>query len=260
MRFLAMYGCIATGLTYASIGVIAILSFLKLKDGGADESSLFIFMNGYLLGKIFIWIVLLGTAGYICWRIYEAIYDPYDYGRDFRGFAVRIGVGLSTIADLMIVYSSVAALFASTDIGPLDELNAERAMIDHLLHHGKGWLIIITGVVVCFTAIVQFWYGVKAGYKERINIDHYSRFMQRVVRALAFIGYVARGIILAIAGFFFIKAAVSNNPHYVVNTDKAFDFIGDHVGHTYFILVAIGTICYGLFMFAHGLAYDIDKD
>ena len=47
---------------------------------------------------------------------------------------------------------------------------------------------------------------------------------------------------------------------YVVNTDKAFDFIGDHVGHVYFILVAIATICYGLFMFAQGITYDTDKD
>src|SRR5690349_19253124 len=105
MGMLAMYGCIATGLIYASIGVIAILSFLKLKDGGADESSLFVFMNGYLVGKIFVWVILIGTAGYICWRIYEAIYDPYEYGKKIRGVTVRIGIGLSTIADLLIVYS-----------------------------------------------------------------------------------------------------------------------------------------------------------
>jgi len=47
---------------------------------------------------------------------------------------------------------------------------------------------------------------------------------------------------------------------YIVNTNKAFDFIGDHVGHVYFILVAIATICYGVFMFAQGIAYDTDKD
>jgi hypothetical protein len=45
-----------------------------------------------------------------------------------------------------------------------------------------------------------------------------------------------------------------------VNTDKAFDFIGDQVGHVYFILVAVGTIFYGLFMFALGITYDADND
>lgn len=260
MGILATYGCVATGLIYASIGVIAILSFLKLKDGGADESSLFVFMNGYLLGKIFVWIVLMGTAGYICWRIYEAIYDPYGYGKELRGVTVRIGIGLSTVADLMIVYSSIAALFASGQGGPLDELKNERALIGDLLDDGRGWFIVIIGVIVCATAVVQWWYGITAGYKERMNLDRFPKVIQTCIRILAVIGYVARGIILGIAGFFFIKAGVSRNAVYAVNTDKAFDFIGDHVGHAYFIIVAAGTVCYGLFMFAHGLVYDTDKD
>jgi hypothetical protein len=46
----------------------------------------------------------------------------------------------------------------------------------------------------------------------------------------------------------------------LVNTDKAFYFIGDDVGHAYFIIVAIGTICYGLFMFSFGVYYDSGKD
>lgn len=57
-----------------------------------------------------------------------------------------------------------------------------------------------------------------------------------------------------------IKAGITENARYVVNTDKAFDFIGDHIGHVYFILVAIATTCYGLFMFIQGIAYDTDKD
>jgi hypothetical protein len=57
-----------------------------------------------------------------------------------------------------------------------------------------------------------------------------------------------------------VRAGIFNNAKYVVNTDKAFDFIGDHVGHVYFIIVAIGTICYGIFMVAQGIAYDADKD
>lgn len=72
-------------------------------------------------------------------------------------------------------------------------------------------------------------------------------------------GYTARAIILGIIGFFFIKSGLTDNARYIVNTDKAFDFIGDHVGHVYFIGVAIGTICYGLFMFALGVAYDTNS-
>ena len=58
VRYLPLYGSIATGLIYLGIGIIAILSFLKLKKGGADESSLLMFLNDYVLGRLMIWIIL----------------------------------------------------------------------------------------------------------------------------------------------------------------------------------------------------------
>ena len=36
IHYLPVYGCIATGIIYAGIGIIAILSFLKIRHGGAD--------------------------------------------------------------------------------------------------------------------------------------------------------------------------------------------------------------------------------
>jgi hypothetical protein len=65
---------------------------------------------------------------------------------------------------------------------------------------------------------------------------------------------------LGIIGFFLIKAAITKDAQHIVNTDKAFDFLGDDVSHFSFIAVAIATICYGIFMFAFGSFYDTDKD
>src|SRR5687768_3244501 len=75
IHYLPVYGSIATGIIYLGIGVIAILSFLKVRHGGADESSMLAILNDYIVGKILIWIILLGTVGYIAWRFYEAIKD-----------------------------------------------------------------------------------------------------------------------------------------------------------------------------------------
>lgn len=73
-------------------------------------------------------------------------------------------------------------------------------------------------------------------------------------------GYFARGIILGITGFFYIRAELEQNAFLIVDTDKAFDFIGDNIGHPAFIIVAAGTIFYGIFMFILGTAYDIARD
>ena len=73
VRYLPVYGSFSTGLIYLSIGVIAILSFMKIKDGGADESSLLAFLYDHTAGKVLFWIILLGTICYVLWRIYETV-------------------------------------------------------------------------------------------------------------------------------------------------------------------------------------------
>lgn len=260
IRYLPIYGCISTGLIYTAIGIIAILSYLQIKEGGADEGSLLAFMYDYLTGKIFVWIVLLGTVSYIAWRIYEAVNDPYNYGKSWKGILQRWGIGLSSIADVLIAYSAVMVIFGVSQIREDGQPTEEREMVGSMLQKNWGDVAIITmGVVIALTAIVQFHYGVTRGYKERLNIAHFSDSTKKIIHSLAWVGYLARGIIIGIIGFFFMKAGFLDDPRDVVNTDKAFNFLGDHVGHLPFILVAIGTICYGLFMFSLGVTYDHDN-
>jgi len=261
IHYLPVYGCISTGLIYAAIGVIALLSFFKVRDGGADEGSMLAMINDYTVGKIFIGIVLSGTLCYIIWRFYEAVTDPYEYGRKVPGIAKRIGICLSTIADVMIVNTAIRVLLGNDHIMVDGQPKEEQEKIASLLSEPWGNEIIIAmGLLVIATAFMQLLYGVTKGYKERIDIDHFSRGIQVATHGMAWAGYIARGIILGIIGFFLTKAGFIENAKTVVNTDKAFDFIGDHIGHVCFILVALGTICYGIFMFILGVAYDTDKD
>ena len=260
-RFLAMHGCISTGMVYGAVGVIAILSFLKIKKGGADEGSLLVYLNDYLVGKIFVWIILAGILSYIAWRMYETFRDPYDYGTKVKGLIRRSGIGLSSIADAFIAYSAIQALLGTGSVQEDGQPKAEREIAAKLFQENWGdGLVIILGAIILITALVQFFYGISKGYKERLNIDHFSKLTTWLTHFLAWFGYFSRGIILGIIGFFFIKAGILEDAQFVVNTDKAFDFIGDHVGHFYFIFVAAGTICYGLFMFLLGIYFDPDKD
>lgn len=256
-----VYGCFSTGLIYFGIGVIAILSYLQIKHGGADESSLLAFLHKSFTGKIIFWAILFGTLCYVIWRIFESIRDPYGYGTSLKGMALRTGIAMSTIPDALIALTGVQILLGAGNI-QLDGRPVElREMVASILEHDSGGLVVAAiGVIVCLSGCVQFFYGISRGYKERLDIDHFSANFKWLTHFLAWIGYLSRGIILSIIGFFFVKSGIARSPEYVVNTDKAFDFIGDNVGHLFFILVAIGTIGYGLFMFILGWFYDPDRD
>ena len=261
VHYLPVYGCWSTGIIYLAVGVIAILSYLQIKEGGADESALLAFLNDSLAGRILLWIILLGTVSYVVWRIFESLKDPYGYGKSGKGIALRTGIAVSTIPDALIAFTAVQILLGASSIRVDGRPVQLRQMVNSMLEENWGEVAIIsTGIITCLSALVQFFYGVSRGYKERVDILHFSADMKWLTHFFAWIGYGARGIILGIIGFFFLKAGIMRSGKYAVNTDKAFDFIGDNVGHLYFILIAIGTIGYGVFMFIHGWAYDPDKD
>ena len=124
---------------------------------------------------------------------------------------------------------------------------------------GGIWLVAFIGMVTSITAVVQFVYVFREAYEERIDFQKLKAGMQKVIHGLSYAGHIARGTILGIMGFFMLKAAFTQNAQHIVNTDKAFDFIGDEVSRVVFALIAFGTICYGFFMLAMGYYYDFKK-
>lgn len=261
IRYLPVYGCLATGLIYASIGVIAILSFLKVREGGADENRLFAILSRHPAGKILVGIILLGSLCYVIWRFYEAATDPYRYGKDAAGLAKRTGILLSTVADILIVFSAFRFMLGIGDTEESHQLDNLRQIVEQVLRKNSGpFFIVSTGAIYLLTAAVQLIYGITRGYRERLEVEEFKPRLRKFVHFFGLSGYFARGIILGITGFFFVKSGLERNALAVVDTDKAFDFIGDNIGHTAFILVAAGTIFYGLFMFILETAYDIDHD
>ena len=250
----------ATALVYAMIGVVALLSLFRLRHGGADEASILRLLEDVPLGKVVIAIIFLGMLAYIIWRVYEAINDPYDYGRQWQGMATRIITAFSAVSDALIAWPAVESLIGINTALKDGEPVAQRQMFSELLERPEGvWFVGLIGTITSITAVVQFIYVFREAYEERIDFKRLPAVKRRLIHIVSYAGHIARGTILGIMGFFMLKAAFTKNGRYVVNTDKAFDFLGDEVSHVVFAIIALGTICYGFFMMAMGYYYDFKK-
>jgi hypothetical protein len=258
LKVLTLIGCFSTGIIYGSIGVIAILSFFKLKKGGADENSFFVLMDGFVAGQFLNWALIVGALCFIIWRFYEAFGDPNKIGSDTKGILLRTGAAFSSVADAFIALSVLQAIYSRQKAPVTGEPTQQKAMVADLLKTEWGrTAIIIIAVILLLTALVLALYGLSKRFTESIKAGEFSKRWTYVVHGIAYAGYLSRGVILGIIGFFFMKAAVERNGNFIVNTDKAFDFIGDNTGGVAFLLVAVGTICYGLYMFVLGVHYDV---
>jgi NADH:ubiquinone oxidoreductase subunit 6 (subunit J) len=259
LKALTLIGCFSTGIIYGSIGVIAILSFLKLKQGGADENSFFVLLDGFVLGRVLNWIIILGAVCFVIWRFYEAIKDPNKVCNETKGILLRTGIAFSSLADALIAFSVLQALFSQQKAPVTGEPVQQQSMVADLLKTEWGRTVVfLTASILLLTALVLAFYGLSKRFTENIKTDAFTKRWTNVVHGIAYAGYLSRGVILGVVGFFFLKSAIKRDSSYVVNTDKAFDFIGDNIGGVAFLLIATGTICYGLYMFILGLYYNVD--
>jgi hypothetical protein len=256
ISYLALWGCVSTGAVYIFIGLIALLSFFRLKNGGADEGSLMVFLEHYDAGRILIGVLLLGMCSFIFWRFHDAIRDPQGYGSTARGLARRAVLALSTLADIIIAFYAFQALRGQSLAAENGQPRPQRTAAKEVLKASWGdRLLMILGILTLLVALGQVLYAFTKGYRKRMRFDDLSRWKQRAIDWLAWIGHSARGLIVGIMGCFFYKAGHTHEAQHVVNTDKAFDFIGDNWGGLPFNAAALGTICFGIFFCAFGVYY-----
>ncbi len=257
---LAIIGCYSIAAVYIMVGVMAILSYLGIIVAKADEERIVGVILRIPMGWLIILSLVAGLAGYVFWRIFEALTDPYNFGNHLAGVAKRAGIALSAGGYILIGYAALDILING---GAGNSEEEQQMLVARILAlSGGAWIIGFAGAVTGFAGLIQFKYVAAGEYKKRLKFYAMQNWMEKMIHTFAWVGYFARGIILSIISYFFISAALESDPEEVGDTDSAFDFIGDFgtFGHIMFFAVAIGTICYGFYMILNGYYYSFEED
>lgn len=257
---MAKTGCYSIAIVYLMVGFMAFMGYFGMSQNGADEEQIMDIILDLPLGEVLISLIILGMLGYILWRVYESITDPYEFGSSAKGIIKRTGIALSASGYLIIAYAATKILFEGGGGNGEEE---QQILVGRVLAFpGGAWLVGIAGAITGFAGLIQLKYVYDGDYHKRINFHKMSSWMKKTTHFLAWYGYIARGVMLAVIGYFLISAGFQSDPEELVDTDSAFDFLGDlgTFGGTVFLAVALGTVFYGIFMVIHGLYYSFKKE
>jgi hypothetical protein len=260
-RPLARFGCVAIGTVYIAVGSLAVIALSGRLIEVADEDRMISLLMDIRGGPILIWTIVIGMAGYVIWRAVEVVTDPYRFGAQLKGLAIRSLIALSALAYGSLAFSA-ARIAVTHEPGASNggrdgaEQQQQRLVAQVLEWPGGAWLVGAAGGALAAVGIGQFVVLARRGYTTEVDLVGRSRRVRRAIHATAWYGYSARGVILGVLGYFLLRAAAQRDPQEAGDTDTAFDFIGGGlIGDSAFFVVAVGTIAYGVFMYLNARFY-----
>ena len=239
----ARAGFVASGLLHLMIGVIA----LRVATGGsgqADQSGAIAQLGTAPGGRVLLWACFLGCAALAVFFLAEALLE----GRGRSGKEAtrkRLKAGGQAV-----VYGAIGAIFGVYALGgSSDSRESTQSTSAQLMAHPAGVVLLVAvglGLIVAAGYFVHK--GVTKKFEENLTSLPPGR-AGSAVRALGTAGYVAKGIALGVLGVLFVVATVKSEPAQAAGLDGALKSLQEQPFGVWLLgAVALGLICYGLFM------------
>lgn len=233
---LARLGYVASGVLHVVLGLISIQVAWFRSDANADQSGAFAALAEQPLGKLALWVVALGFAGLAIWHVTEAVSSG-------AGAGDRVKAASKAVFYAFLGWTSMTFAQGGPGSGgdPTEDLTAT------LMSRPGGRIAVgVVGLVVIGIAI----YHLHKGWSKKFLRD-LTENPGRFVTGAGRLGYVAKGVALAVVGALFITAAMRAQPEEAGGLDAALRTLGEQpFGAFLLTVVAAGFLGYGVYSFA----------
>ena len=252
----ARFGLASKGVVYFLMGSVSVLAAFGLSKEKGDKAEAFKIIYEQPLGQVLLVAIAIGLFGYVMLRFFQAFKDTENKGKDFKGLLDRVGYAMSAVLYTAIGGYALKLVFGSANSEGGD---SRQFIVSKVLEYPGGpYIIGIASLIVIGMGVYQIVRGVTGRFMKRVNLVHSN--MKEFFKTAGVIGYVSRGIVLAIIGYFLFHAAWLSNPDEAQGTRAAFDFLENKFGSLMMALVALGLAGYGVFCFVKARYQKIDLD
>ncbi len=241
----ARFGMAAKGLVYVLIGILTAVAAFNLGAGNVTgKKGAFGFILNQPYGKVLLGLTGLILLGYVFWRGIQAIKDPED-----EGVWRRIGYAFSGLFYTLVAGSAFTMAFSGS--GGDGGSGKQEQFIGQLLDKSWGkWAVIIIAMIFFGKAIWQFYRAYSGKFDDKLKGEQLDSRVKNIIKIFGKTGYTSRGIVIAVIGFLFLRAALRSDPSQAGGTEEAFNLIQQATtGSIILGIIALGLAAYGVFMF-----------
>jgi Domain of Unknown Function (DUF1206) len=244
---LARVGFVAKGLVYLIIGGLALQAALGRggETTGSEGALLTILRQPY--GRVLLFIVAIGLAGYAAWRFVQAGLDPEGMGRDGNRVLQRVGYAISGV-----IHAGLALAAARMALGFGQGENRDSGAQDWtalVLAQPLGrWIVAAVGLGIVAFGLAELVRAYRTDLPKQLDLSRLDPSARKWVVRFGRMGMAARGIVFALIGGFLVRAALTYDSSQARGLGGALESLhGQPYGPWLLALVAIGLIAFGVF-------------
>jgi hypothetical protein len=240
-KALVVTGLVSYGLVHLALAWIAVQVAMGGKGGDASNQGALRGLAGQPLGAVLLWIMAVGLFALVVWEVMDAAFARGQGAAEWRRRARYLGRA--------IVHLAVGVLAVRVAMGSSERSSeqAEETLSARLLALPAGRLLVFAvaaGILAVGISLIRK--GVKQKFREDLDQS-----VARSVEAAGTVGYVAKGIALAIIAVLFAWSAATADPDKAGGLDAALSTVRDQpFGTVLLVAMAVGIACFGAFCLA----------
>ena len=242
---LLRFGFVVRGIIYVLPGIFALRLAIGPHGAAIPPTGAIALIGHQPYGKVLLFLVAVGLAGYALWGVIRAVLDPLRRGHSPAGIANRLGFGLSALAHVVLLVATIRYLG-----GTVPQSTTSQSWVAFLAANPYGpWLLGIVGVAWTVGAgLSQIVAGWRGSFEDDLEAERMGPGVHRWGVLLGRVGVMVRGAVFTIVGAFLVATAFHANPHDAQGMDGA--LLGlqrQPYGRWLLAVAALGIIAFGLF-------------
>ncbi len=242
MEILARIGYAVRGLLYVTIGAIALQAALGKGNSPTDQIGAIATLGHGANGRILLWIMVIGLAGYSLWGFARAIANPFH-----KKLMGRLGYLVSAVTYAFFAFTAYGLLRGTSNATGGSSQSVQ--FVSKLMQMPAGRIAVaVIGVAVLLGGLYQIYAGITENFEQTLRTYALTADEYRVAKDMGKIGTAVRGLVIGIMGFFLILAGTSADPSKGRGFSGALTFLGQQPYGIYLLaFVAAGLIFLGLY-------------
>lgn len=241
-------GWLAKGAVYILMGLTTLT--IGRQEPTADDASpegALAQIEGSPAGPVLLAVLGIGLVLYLVWRLISVVLVK---GHDVRDWLDRIGFTASAAFYGVLAYTAIRSTIVRDQ--PEDS-NTVEDLSKTMLESGTGrWVLLLAGAVA-FTVGVYFVLeqGLRRSFLKDLHFEGASIVERRVVSWTGIVGWIGRGVVTSLVGFFVLRAAWQVDHDDARGFDRSLREVATtSLGRVVVFGVGVALIVYGMFCVA----------